>query len=323
MKFKIYVLFFALLLALSGCDSSSSVNSRNYFIHETVSTKYFDVSVNQVLEGTVVNPNGLDRKEAPSGTKYIVLDVTIKNTSSEARIFDSGELHINIGGKDLKYDKSEIVLAKGFINFGNINPLISETGYIVFNVPESVGDENNIYWIPARSSEKIFLTEKKAVRQESSSQVSGSPTQNSESSKELIRIFPSFNCSAASTDTERSICSNPKLSLLDNLMVFSYKLDLKNSNDSVQIKTEQSNWRKSRDSCGSDTSCLTDSYNQKLSDVNSDTVKKFMLSNGWSLKSENWNGQRYCAQDFIQGSTISTISYFCAGNRYSDISLSN
>jgi hypothetical protein len=148
MKLKFLLSSLAILSTLLGCDSGSSIDSKRFYIQETVPTKYFDVSVNKVLEGTVVNPDGLDRKEASPGTKYIVLDVTIKNTSSEARIFDSGELHITIDGKDLKYDKSEIVLAKGFINFGNINPLISETGYIVFNVPESAGDGNNIYWIP-------------------------------------------------------------------------------------------------------------------------------------------------------------------------------
>jgi len=157
---KLKLLLITLVLTLLGCDPGSSENSKRYYIQETVPTKYFDVSVNRVLEGTVVNPGGLDRIDAPPGTKYIVLDVTIKNISSEARIFDSGELRITIDGKDLKYDKSEIVLAKGFINFGNINPLISETGYIVFNVPESVGDGNNVHWIPARSKETIYLRRK-------------------------------------------------------------------------------------------------------------------------------------------------------------------
>jgi len=155
-------------MVLVGCSNKDG--GKTYYLKQTVPTKYFEVTVNEVLETTVVNPNGLDKLVAQPGTKYFLINVTIKNISSESRIFDSGELHISINGKDLKYDKSEIVFAKGYINFGNINPLISETGYLVFNVPETVDARNNPYWIPARSNDKIFILQEQPKQEEKSTE---------------------------------------------------------------------------------------------------------------------------------------------------------
>lgn len=91
-----------------------------------------------------------DLKSEP-GTKYLVLDVTFKNTDSESRMLTDGEVHITYNGKDYNFDKSETIMAEGYGLFlDQINPLTQKSTKLVYKLPEEI---NGVaYYNPGRAS---------------------------------------------------------------------------------------------------------------------------------------------------------------------------
>ena len=67
----------------------------------------------------------------------------------------------------------------------------------------------------------------------------------------------SFDCSKATTETEKAICADPELSALDRLMGLLWK---KQAQVSKKRLTEQKKWLGKRDECSADLECLKTSY---------------------------------------------------------------
>lgn len=82
---------------------------------------------------------------------------------------------------------------------------------------------------------------------------------------------PSFSCSAVSKGSmEELICQNETLSALDLKLANIYKQALVKSNNNSTLKAEQRGWIKGRDECwkaDDKTSCLNDSYQQRISEL--------------------------------------------------------
>jgi uncharacterized protein len=79
-------------------------------------------------------------------------------------------------------------------------------------------------------------------------------------------VAPSFDCRLASLPAERAICDNPELSDLDSRLghQFSALVSIRTGNASRVIRVDQQRWLQGRNSCGSDTACLADSYRARL-----------------------------------------------------------
>ena len=141
----------------------------------------------------------------------------------------------------------------------------------------------------------------------------------------LFTIFThaaSCDCAKAATDVEKTICSNPKLSLLDELMVSDYKNNTKLSSNLDILRQEQKTWRtQKRDVCKANLQCLVDAYNEKISGTTSEDLKNYFTSFGWKLKSENWQGHRFCLQIFEKNKVTANVSYYCAGGAYNDMEI--
>jgi uncharacterized protein len=84
----------------------------------------------------------------------------------------------------------------------------------------------------------------------------------------LSKYKVSFDCSKASTDLEKKICSNNILSQLDGLLANTYKsrqspkygLDLKN------FRQAQLNWIKDRNKC-KDAKCTLEKYQDRIFEI--------------------------------------------------------
>ena len=81
----------------------------------------------------------------------------------------------------------------------------------------------------------------------------------------------SFNCYAHLTRTEAAICGNARLSGLDSQMASAYKALIRaaaSSGPSVRsIQDNQRLWLGFRNRCGTNVSCLTTQYVQKIDDL--------------------------------------------------------
>lgn len=130
----------------------------------------------------------------------------------------------------------------------------------------------------------------------------------------------SFDCSKASTPTEKTICSNKKLFLLDDVMGVYYRSELVSGKDQNAVKTEQRQWNKSkRDACLSDVNCLESAYLERLDGtVNASILNSFFLYNDWK-KGKYSTGSRLCSYDYTKGSEKFSLVVYCAGDDFNNI----
>jgi len=81
----------------------------------------------------------------------------------------------------------------------------------------------------------------------------------------------SFNCAKAKSPTEKTICGNATLSILDQRMGAKYKVLIKllgaGSAQADQIRAEQVWWLSRRDSCGTDAFCVRGQIADRIMDL--------------------------------------------------------
>ena len=73
----------------------------------------------------------------------------------------------------------------------------------------------------------------------------------------------SYDCAKAAAQVEKTICSESKLSILDDEMSFVYKYALFSTKNSVTLKKSQRDWIKKRNLC-QDKICLNKSYQNRI-----------------------------------------------------------
>lgn len=146
----------------SSSSSSTSVNADNSAkakkVGETLSTRYFDVTINKVsLQERVNTGNQFANLKKEEGNQYLVLNTTFKNTDGESRMIMDGEIIINYNGKDYLFDKSETVMLEGWgTMLDQLNPLTSKTTNLVYKIPTEI--KGPAYYRPGRSSDDDLIT---------------------------------------------------------------------------------------------------------------------------------------------------------------------
>lgn len=128
-------------------------------IGNVLKTDYFDVTLNGASTGDQIDTgNEYSDVQADAGNKFIILDVTFKNTDTESRMIMDGSIFINYNGKDYEFDKAETILAPGYgTMLDQINPLISKSTKLVYKVPAEI--KGAAYWQPGRadSDQKFYV----------------------------------------------------------------------------------------------------------------------------------------------------------------------
>jgi uncharacterized protein len=137
-----------------------------------------------------------------------------------------------------------------------------------------------------------------------------------------ISLAASFDCTKASSITEKAICSSKRISLLDNFMAISYKTQLSNSSkeEKIKITDEQKKWnRNTRDGCGDSLQCLEKSYQERL-----EGILQFENFDEY-LKKQNWKhtkyspGKQWCTHEYGKGSENIKVVVYCAGDAFSSL----
>lgn len=119
-------------------------------LSEVARTQYFDVMIENVsLE------DGFGPLKKEDGSRYVVMDVTVKNTNTETRFMGSGVVVIYHNKKALYYEKEETVLfEKGWGIIGDINPLCTKKGRVAYKIPYEV--EGPVFYIPSRGNDAVI-----------------------------------------------------------------------------------------------------------------------------------------------------------------------
>lgn len=122
-------------------------------VGDILHTSYFDVKVNHIeISNSVRTGNEFADLPAEEGVKYIIMNVTYKNTDTESRMIMDGVLWVNVGEKEYEFDKTETVMLDGWgILLDQINPMVSKTTNIVYKIPSDLSGD--LYWQPGRADD--------------------------------------------------------------------------------------------------------------------------------------------------------------------------
>ena len=137
--------------ASSATGATSETKTAYTKVGETLPTEYFEVTVNKVsVKNSVSTGNEFANLPAESGTRYLIINTTFKNTSNESRMLMDGEVLVNYNGKDYTFDKSETIMLEGWgLMLDQINPLTAKTTNLVYKIPTEL--KGTAYYSPARS----------------------------------------------------------------------------------------------------------------------------------------------------------------------------
>jgi hypothetical protein len=103
---------------------------------ETLHTEYFDYKINRVYTTDGIIIDGVQDLKKEEGNKYLVIDLTVKNTDKESRVMFDGIVIRNDGSQEYKYEQSETVLEDGWgFILDNINPGVTKQTKVVYKIP--------------------------------------------------------------------------------------------------------------------------------------------------------------------------------------------
>ena len=153
---------FALLAVGSGdsekkaerdSEADAEKNRQAAQIGEMARVGYFEITVNGARRSKTVKTK-YDIETAADGSMYLILDVTVKCVDTESRTFLEGSAFAAYEGKELEYDKREIIMGTEMFS-GGINPLTKKTGQIIYQVPAEL--DGPYYWEPGRGEDVRFV----------------------------------------------------------------------------------------------------------------------------------------------------------------------
>lgn len=145
----------------SSSSSSTTINLDNSTtvkqLGETLSTRYFEVTVNEAsIQDRVNTGNQFTDLKKEEGIQYLILNTTFKNTDNESRMISDGEVIINYNDKDYLFDNSEMIMLEGWgTMLDQLNPLTSKTTNLVYKIPDEI--KGPAYYRPGRSKKSDLI----------------------------------------------------------------------------------------------------------------------------------------------------------------------
>ncbi len=122
-------------------------------VGEILKTEYFDVVVSNVRFAKSLKVSEFEELPEEAGNKYLVFELTLKNTDKESRMMFDGTVIVKANGQEYKYEDPEMVASEGWgILMDNINPLVTKKTKLAYKIPAELAG-GTAYYNPARSDE--------------------------------------------------------------------------------------------------------------------------------------------------------------------------
>ena len=117
--------------------SSLAEQSASVPIGKEINNGKVSIKVNSVKEqSSVSDETGYLQYKPNSGGKFVIINITVKNVGKEMYSFVINNFQVQ-GLDDTQYSPT-IMVAKDYLNNGSVNPGLSETGDIGFEVPKDI-----------------------------------------------------------------------------------------------------------------------------------------------------------------------------------------
>lgn len=164
-------------------------------------------------------------------------------------------------------------LCKDFLNSQAERLTIKAEEVAIPDIDSNITD----FWVKYLSFETSLLTDR--VKDSGVEQVCAEVTQFLSSFRGLIEhIKPSYDCNFAKSSSEKLICSNNTLAIMDNILNHIYK----NISDDLLNESKQQAWLSLREECGSDYQCNYDVHLIRISQL-----KKFLKTEDFEFEVSN------------------------------------
>lgn len=138
-------------------ENKPDIKGNKIAIKQTANIGYFDVTVNSCTIKNSIYFSEYSKLGPEDGAKFVIIDLSLKNTSSESRMMFEGELQL-IGneGKKLVMDNTETVFEDGYgLLLESINPMLTKKTKIIYKIPNNV--PGHLYYVPARNEEDVVV----------------------------------------------------------------------------------------------------------------------------------------------------------------------
>ena len=97
----------------------------------------------------------LETRDAAAGTRFVVLDVRVRNPDTQPQVVSEGELVAVGASGQQRFTTPVSMLADEFLTLQVLPPAASARGRIAYEVPEGLAGE--FYWTPGNSRQRILL----------------------------------------------------------------------------------------------------------------------------------------------------------------------
>jgi hypothetical protein len=108
-----------------------------------------------------IKVSGFDAKQPASGNRFVVLDVDVRNTDSQPRVFSEGKLVAIDEHRERTFSTPVNIFADGYLQLQVLQPSARARGKIVYEVPDNM--KGVLYWVPGEGGERILLHLQPAV----------------------------------------------------------------------------------------------------------------------------------------------------------------
>ncbi len=110
-----------------------------------------------VTSGKLGMSNPFLEPKLSSGSKFLVLDASFKNTATSSRYVSPGSVMVSKNGNIYKFDKFKMIASDGFgVGSDPINPLITYRTKLVYVIPSDL--TGKIIWQPDERSDDVTVS---------------------------------------------------------------------------------------------------------------------------------------------------------------------
>lgn len=98
---------------------------------------------------------GLDDKQPAKGNHFVVLDVAVRNTDTQPRVFSEGQIIAADASRERTFPTPVNIFADGYLQLQVLPPASAARGKIVYEVPDDA--RGVLYWVPGGDTQRILL----------------------------------------------------------------------------------------------------------------------------------------------------------------------
>ena len=102
-----------------------------------------------------INLPGFDDKQPAKGNHFVVLDVAVRNTDTQPRVFSEGQIIASDASRERSFTTPVNIFADGYLQLQVLPPSTAARGKIVYEVPDDA--RGVLYWVPGGDTQRILL----------------------------------------------------------------------------------------------------------------------------------------------------------------------